>query len=523
MKRITKLLVMLLVLSLLVTGCGASSGSEPAASETSGNEPAATEPEAEPEAKVMKDTLTIAHWQEPATLDPQYSNMISWFLVETQIFNGLVDYNDELGEYVPVLATSWEMIDDTHMVFNLRDDVMFQNGEKMTANDVYFTFKRATESPKSASSYKTLDIENTKVIDDTTIEVALKVPDEAFMNTLASGRGYIVSQKAVEEMGEAEFARNPVGTGHYQLTDWVSGTEIKMTAFANCFLGDPATPNLSFRFIPEASNRLIELETGGVDAALNIASTDVKRLNEMESAELVMVPSYRYTCITMSMKDELLSNKALREALVYSIDKELLTEVVYGETATALNGVMPYNAMGFKEMEATPYDLDLAKEKLAEAGYPDGVDVTFLVEPGSEYLDIAEAVQFMWKDAGINAELIIMDRPSYLAQGNEFQIAIRAGNANHPSNILIIYDSAFGDRIQGNDDYIDNGLVAFRQIYDDAKRQVVLDELQDYIWDIKYSIPVAHTNTIYGISANMEGFVPHPINLVDWSSAVVYE
>lgn len=521
MNKLTKLLVMLLMLSLLVTGCGPAESATDA--EPSGSEPASTETETEPAAKVMKDTLTIAHWQEPATLDPQYSNMIAWFLVEKQIFDGLVEFDDATGTYIPALATSWEYLDDTHIRFTLRDDVLFQNGEKMTANDVYFTFKRATESPKSASSYKTLDIENTVVVDDTTIDVALKIPDEAFLNTLSSGRGYIVSQKAVEEMGEADFARNPVGSGPYQMAEWVSGTEIKLTAFADYYKGKAKTENLLFRIIPEASSRVIELETGGVDVALSVPATEVNRVDEMEGADLIQVPSYRYTCITMSMKDELLSDKKIREALVYAIDKELLVEVVYGDTASSLNGVMNSNAMGFKEMEPTPYDPDLAKQLLAEAGYADGVEVTFLVEPGSEYIDIAEAVQSMWKDVGITANLTIMDRQSYLAQGNEYQIAIRAGNANHPSNILIIYDSAFGDRIQGNDDFIDAGLIEFRQIYDDAEREAVLAELQDHIWDIKYSIPVAHTNTIYGISNKIEGFVADPLAMVDWSLATVSE
>jgi peptide/nickel transport system substrate-binding protein len=207
-------------------------------------------------------------------------------------------------EYVPVLATSWENLDDTHIRFHLRDDVTFQNGEKMTANDVYFTLKRATESPKSASTYKTLDIENTKVVDDYTIDIALLTPDEAFFNTLTSGRGYIVSQKAVEEMGEAEFARNPVGTGPYMVSDWVSGTEIKLVAYDGYFAGAAKTPNILYKFIPEASNRAIELETGDVDVALNIASNDVERVREMENADIVMVPSYRYTTLTMSMQDD---------------------------------------------------------------------------------------------------------------------------------------------------------------------------------------------------------------------------
>jgi peptide/nickel transport system substrate-binding protein len=205
------------------------------------------------------------------------------------------------------------------------------------------------------------------------------------------------------------------------------------------------------------------------------------------------------------------------------IDIPLLVDVVYGDTADVLNGVMPTNAIGYKEMAANAYDPEKAKTLLAEAGYADGLTLNFQVDPGSEYLDIAEIVQSMWQEVGVTANIMTMDRPSYLAQGNAYQISVRAGNANHPSNILIIYDSAFGDRIQPNDDYIDSALNEFRQIYDDAKRKEVLDALQDYLWDIKYTIPLAHTKTIYGISNNVENFVPDPLGLVDWSLVTVME
>jgi peptide/nickel transport system substrate-binding protein len=518
MKKLRYVVLLLLVMSLFMTGCGGSDKTEDTSSSDATNE---TPESTEPIEKSAKDTLTIAHWEEPATLDPQYSNMIGWFAVEKQIFSGLVDYVD--GEYVPVLAKSWEYIDDQTIRFNLRDDVMFQNGEQMTSEDVFFTLERATLSPKSASTYKTLDIENTKIIDPYTIDVALKIPDSAFLNTLETGRGFIVSKKAVEEMGEAEFARNPVGTGPYQMKEWVSGTEIQLEAFDGYFGEKAKTANVVYKFIPEASNRAIELETGDVDVALNVASNDVSRVQDMENADIVMVPSYRYTTLTMSMQDETLSNKLVREALVYAIDKPLLVEVIYGETAEALDGVMPVNAIDFKAMEATPFDPEKSKTLLAEAGYADGLEIEFQVDPGSEYLDIAEAVQSMWKDVGVTANIVTMDRQSYIAQGHTYQVSIRAGNANHPSNILIIYDSAFGDRIQGNDDYIDSTLVEYRKTVDAAQATQILADLQDYIWDIKYTIPLAHTKTIFGISNNVEGFIPDPLGIVDWSIVTVYE
>jgi peptide/nickel transport system substrate-binding protein len=515
MKKFTKVLSVLLIGILLLVGC--SQSSEPPAVDAQGTESPAEEPALE-----IKDTLALAHWQEPATLDPQFSNMISWFVIERQMFNNLIKENLD-GTYSPELAESWELIDDKTIRFVLRDEVYFHNGEKLTAEDVYFSLDRGTKAPTSASTFKTVDIENTKVVDELTLDLALKIPDQAILNTLATGRGYIVNKKAVEEMGENEYARAPVGTGPYVFENWISGTEITMTRNDNYFAEPAKVEKLQFKFIPEAANRVIELETGGVDIAYSIDASDVNRIQELEGYDIVMGPSYRYTTLTMSMKDELLKDKRIRQALTYAIDKELLVEVVYGETAEVLNGVMPVNALGFKAMEATSYDVELAKELLAEAGYADGLDLTFLVEPGSEYENIAEVIQNMWKDIGVNTELVTMDRQSYLAQGNEYQVAIRAGNANHPSNILIIYDSAFGDRIQGNDPYIDETLIGFRQIYNDAERQAVLDDLQDYLWDIKYTIPVAHTNIIFGVSDKVDNFTSHPLGLMELSNMAVYQ
>ena len=114
--------------------------------------------------------------------------------VQVQIFETLVA-KDQDGNIVPCLAESWEQIDDCTIRFKLRDNVYFHNGDKLTAEDVAFTIQRATELPSSAAIFAAFDAENTKAVDDLTVDVATKTPYAAVYNYLTSTRGGIVCKR----------------------------------------------------------------------------------------------------------------------------------------------------------------------------------------------------------------------------------------------------------------------------------------------------------------------------------------
>ncbi|MFA9422118.1 MAG: ABC transporter substrate-binding protein [Sedimentibacter sp.] len=512
MNKLSKLIALILVASMTVVGC--STGKEAEVTPPAGEAPAAE--------RVIKDTIKLAHWEEPATLDPQASNKLSYFLVEEQIFNYLI-HEDNSGNYTPELATSWEYLDDTTIRFHLRDDVMFHNGEKLTAEDVRFTIARGCENPKSASIYKYFDAEGTTVVDDVTIDVKFNTPYAGALNVLASWRGAIVNKKAVEEMGEAEFGRAPIGTGPYKFVEWQSGTSINLTRNDEYYGNKAIVKNVEFKIIPEATNRVIELETGGVDVAYNVSSNDVTRIKENEDLNLLMGPSYRYTLLTFSMKSEKLQNEKLREALAYAIDKTSLIDAIYGDTAEVATGIYPKDVFGFKEFEPIPYDVEKAKALMVEAGYPDGIELKFVCEPIEEYTRTAEAIQNMWKQIGVTLDIHTVEKAAYLAQGNEFEVGLRAGNSNEPSNILVIYDSSFADLIQPNDTYIDEQLTKVASLVNPTERKAALSDLQEYIWNKHWTVPMAFTNVIYATTKNVENWEVHPLSLTNISDVTVYE
>ena len=165
--RIVSMALAVSMIAAMTAGCGQSSDSKAG----TGNEGEAA---AGGEAS-YKDTITIAHWEEPTTLDPQAQGKMSCGAVSTQIYDTLVTL-DENGQPLPCLAESWEQIDDTTFRFYLREGVKFHNGDTLTAEDVRYTIERACTNPGSSSTFITFDPENTKAIDDLTVENKLKSP-----------------------------------------------------------------------------------------------------------------------------------------------------------------------------------------------------------------------------------------------------------------------------------------------------------------------------------------------------------
>lgn len=510
-KRIASLLLSGLMVVGLLAGCGGDSSTGGAGSGNSG---------------ATKDTLTVAIIEDMMSLDPQETNRASNWAVQRQIYNHLVKENPD-GSVEPELATEWEWVDDTTLRLKLRDDVYFHNGVQFTAKDVYFTIEKALQTSISASTFASFDIENSEIVNDFEILLKFHEPYAPVFNTFASGRGSIVCKEYFDEVGAEVAAREPVGTGPYKFVEWQSGTQITLEANEDYWDKDnmAKTKNVILKVVTDPSSRLIELETGTSDIAFEISENDVARLDEMEGAHADVSESNRYMLVTFSMKDETLANKDLRYALSYAIDRQAIINTVYGGNALMATGMYPHNVFGFREIENyMPYDLEKAKEYMAKAGYPDGgLKLLFNVEDRTIDGQVAEMLQSMWKEIGVDTEIITASDSAYVGQGYEYQIGLRAGNANEPSNILIIYDSAFGQKIQPCDDYVDSELARCKTLLDNDERAAAYGDLQEYLYDIRYTVPMLETEVIFGVSDKVEGFESDPLQQIDLNQIVVYE
>ncbi len=492
MKKILSLVLLTALVLSSVAGCGKT------------EVPVSAAPDAPVE---YKDTITLATYKDPATLDPMESNKPDIIYVALNIFDPLVIKDSLTGEVTPMLAESYEYLDDTTIRFHLRKGVKFHDGGDFTAEDVLFSYTRAKANPISYSTFAPFDLDNSKIVDDYTFDLKMYEPYAPVFTTLSGGRSGIASKAAVERLGDAEYARNPVGTGPYKFVSWETGTQITLERNDEYWGEKGQTKNLVFKVIPEASSRVIALETGEADLAYSINGSDVNRVNDIEGFHAEVTPSFRYTLLTFSMQDEVLSNKDLRYALSYAIDRESLVDAIYGDTASVATGYMPANVFGWNAMGPMPYDPDKAKEYLAKAGYADGVTIDFLIDGSDEFKSVAEIIQNMWASIGVTTNIVTNASVSaYLSEGNNIQVAIRSGSANEAFGCFIIYDSSFGDRLQANNDWLDQKLADATATIDPDSRLAAYGEIEDWLYEERYSVPIAYTAGIYGSSDKMEGF-----------------
>lgn len=504
-------LVLSAALALSMTACGSASGSTAQSTAQSFAENTGA---AAAEGTGTQETLTIALPAEPATLDPfQHSNQ-NGFICTSLVFEPLIKKNDD-GELIPWLATDWEYIDDTTLHFTLRDDVTFQDGSKMTAEDVKFTLTQLAQSSFSSTFFGCIDTENITVEDDTNIEVKLLYPYAPLLEALSTLRAGIVSESIYNEMGPEEFARHPVGTGPMQFVQWVTGDRIEMEAYDG-YWGEPlAFEKFVARVIVESSSRTIELETGGVDIAFELAASDWSRINENPDTQLISgnTQGVSYLCLNNSL-DPIAGNENLRKALAYGLDLNSLVQAVWQGTADVADSYYSPTIFGHKTEGPLEYDPEKAKELLAEAGYPDGLDVTYMTYESSVNLAFAEVLQNMWGQIGVNVDIQFLDLATFTEMNNagEITMALMTNTASisDPSAALIAWPTSRTISLRHGDSHIDDLLQQGQQTYDEDERIAIYQELQDYLWEKMYTIPIAFPKGAYGARSTVANLPFYP-------------
>lgn len=524
-KSMTMILAMVLAIGTLA-GCGGQTSSSASSDTTTeaASDTKASEEAAAPAA--VKDTVTAVLKAEPSNVDPHGNTELVAMTTQVQIFETLVK-KDENGEIVPGLAESWEQVDDKTIRFKLRENVKFHNGETLNADDVVFTIQRATEKPSSASIFAAFDAENTKKVDDLTVDVATKEPFAAVFNYLTSTRGGIVSKKAVEELGDDAFGRNPVGTGPFMFEDWVSGTSITLKRFDDYWGEKPAYSTLVLKFITETANRALEIEAGNADIVLDPATDDLDRLAETDGLQVVSGDSYGMSYISFSQDDEVVGDARVREALSLALNLDTMVESVYGEYASVAESVMPSTILYYKSQGTHEYDVEKAKALLAEAGYPNGLELTLNLPNSSEQQNIGVIAQNMWKEIGVTANISTASTSEVIAAGRrgDNQVVVMAAtySTGDPGHALADFDTRSDGFLRPVDKKVDELLDKGSAAYDSAERQTVYEELQDYIYHQYYMIGVANKTVNYIITDKVQNFYCDPGNIPSFAGVVVTE
>lgn len=455
-----------------------------------------------------KTDLLFAIDQEPASLDPYMHSKQQGFTVGTLIFETLIKKDDN-GEFIPWLAKEWELVDDTTVIFKLRDDVTFHDGSKFTAEDAVYSLILGGSSSFSKTVFSSIDAENTRAIDEYTLELKLLNPYAPLFEALASFRGAMLSKSARETMGEAEYGRAPIGTGPMKFVQWVSGDRIELEEYDGYWGESLPFEKATARIIVESNSRSIELETGGVDVAMELAFSDWKRIEENPETILISGESQSSTFILLNNSMKPFDDIRVRQALAHAIDMPSLVDIVFQGNATVADSYYIPSILGHKSVGPMEYNPEKAKELLIQAGYPDGIEIEFYTYEHPIHSAVAEVLQSMWGAVGVKVNISVVDLATLTELNNSGKVSTShmapAVAISDPDAALMIWPTWRTISIRHNDEHVQELLDLGRSTYDTEERIKIYGELQDYLYSKTYSIPVAFPKAAFGTRSYVEG------------------
>lgn len=453
-----------------------------------------TETGSEGGSNAENDGKMIVASQGPASvLDPQYFTGRDQWIPIMNMFETLISRDENL-EIIPKLAKSWEYTDDENkvLVFHLRDDVKFHNGDPMTAEDVIYSFQRAYGSGYAVGKINFVEEDGMTALDDYTVKLKLKYPMASALVLLSQTHVCIVNKKVCESLNSnEEFSANPVGTGPFKFKSNVEGGDTVLVANEDYYDGAPAIKELVFHPVGEAANRAIELETGGADYAINLLPTDLERLEGDESVQFYRGLGWEITFVGYNMSKAPFDDVNVRKALSMGLDREAIVKAVFGETGQVLDGPLPSSTWGWYDgVESPAYDPEGAKKLLSESGHGDGLTLEIWTTDSQQKMEIAEIVQNQWAEIGVEAKVQVMESGTFKESTNngEHQVVISGyGGIGEPDHMLTsLYSSEVSTSNINKlfDDEVDALLLEGRNTLDDTARKEIYKELQLKLLDI---------------------------------------
>ncbi len=345
----------------------------------------------------------------PAWFDPaEVVGVLTPFWVLTALHDALV--KPMPGNLLtPSLAESWKVSPDGRVYeFKLREGLKFHNGDPFTAEDVRFSFHRARGA--KVLQEKVRDIE---IAGPYRVRFHLHEPWPDFMTfygTYATGAGWIVPKKYLEQVGPDGFKKNPVGLGPYKFVSHTPGIELVMEAYEGYWRKMPSVKRLVYKSVPDANTRLAMLKRGEVDLAYLLDAPQAQDIKKDPSLKLAFsggIGTYYLDYLDQWDPKSPWHDRRVRLAASHALDRQALSEA---ETlgASRPNGSMVPRKFEFAlPLDPHPYDPAKAKQLLAEAGYPNGFDAGELY-PWPPYTSMGEAVGNYLGAVGIKVRLRIM-------------------------------------------------------------------------------------------------------------------
>lgn len=443
----------------------------------------ATEPSGDMGEGVPGGELRVGLNADLTTMDPHMSTAAVDRQVYQLIFDKLVDINETL-EIVPELATSWDISDDgMEYTFTLVENATFHDGEPFNAEAMQINFERmldeATASPRLS---EIAQIESIEVVDEFTLTLGLTQPFSPLLANLSDRAGMPISPLAITELGD-DLARQPVGTGAFVFVEWVEDDHLTVEKNASWWQeGLPYLDTVTYIPITDATVRLTALQTNDVQLIDGISAKDVESVEADDSLVYSEVAGLGFSYIHFNATEAPFDNMALRQAVAWTLDRDSINETLFFGTGDVGQTPIPPSSWAYDEsLVIYQQDYDMARQLLEEAGMPDGFEFTMLVTNTPDAIQLAEAFRAQIGEAGITANLELLEFGTLLEMVNErnFQ-SVSLGWSGRPDpdgNIYSYFVTDGGNNRAGySNTEVDELLNAARATSDNEERKQIYAE-----------------------------------------------
>jgi len=471
-------------------------------------------------AQAAKDKVVVAFGSNIPTLDPHMHSSRLAHIADWHLYDTLMDRDPKTYKPIPGLASSLRSVNALTWELKLRTGIKFHNGEPFNAEAVKFTIDRVLDpATKSVTRGNFTWIKEVKVIDEYTVQIitANPFPAAAEFLTLA----YIVPPKYMKAVGDEEFNRKPVGTGPYKFVEWKKAEHLIVEANPDYWKGSPkGMPKIKtivFRTIPETTTQIAELLSGGVDIIRNVPPDQIAVVKDSPNARISATKVLRVNSLLLDSSGRAsktpLMNQKVREAIAYAINvDEMLSKILGGYAERTATGVNPLHFGFDASIKPYPYDPERAKKLLAEAGYPNGFEMTLNTYSGTitSMDQMADAVTGYLAKVGIKLKRRhIEDVGMWTSSSKEGKLEGLQYYSWGSNSIFdadaIMYALAYSKEPLSytKDDALDKLLDEGRTQIDPKKRQEAYAKAQKLMHEKFYWIPINVQYTIEGVNKKL--------------------
>ena len=422
----------------------------------------------------------------------------------------LVEFDYQQARFVGRLAESWEYR-GKEWEFKLRKGVRFHDGSPLTSEDVAFSIDRMKNDKKSLQRRSFRNVQEVRTPDEHTVVVVTKKPSVTFLSRGVRNR-FVMSKTVADKYGQ-DVDKHPTGTGPYKFVSFKRDGDLVLTRNDDYWGPKPAVRDLVWRKVVEVSSRMAGLEAGQTDVMDRVPVHEVARLNRNPRVGVRSVPGLRIYFFAFNVNYKPWDNKLVRQAANYCVDADAIVKNIFDGNGEVLQGPVGPRVIGHNpDVKRYPYDPGKARELLAKAGHPDGVDVKLHYSPGKYEKDteLVQVVANQMSKGGFRVQIVPQEWVVFWGRGGvnggkvPFYYIGRGSVLDADTPLYQYFRTGGSKRTNFSHAEFDQLVDAEQAESDDAKRLAILRKMSEVIMDEAPMIPLYQLFDHYGAARNID-------------------